>query len=101
MVGLQSDHIYADEMNLKFINQSIVCDIMDECFVSSMIFENMDFGKFHCVCASGQMMRTVLSYIKFGYVPYMHTVSCDIMYYNYIDEIFKYIPEFLSNEYSD
>ena len=44
------------------------------------------------------MMIKMLSYIRFGYVPYMHTVSCDEMYHDYIDEIFKYIPILLEDE---
>jgi hypothetical protein len=45
-------------------------------------------------------MRKMLSYIHFGYVPYMHTVSCDSMYHDYIDEIFKYIPILIHDKYA-
>lgn len=64
----------------------------DECFVASKIYDEIGAGELHCVCSSAQMMRKILSYIYFGYVPYMHTVSCDNMYHDYIDEIFVNIP---------
>ncbi len=43
-------------------------------------------------------MRKALSYIRFGYIPDMHTVSCNTMYHNYIDEIFKSIPQLLKDD---
>ena len=64
---------------------------------SGKIFDELNYGELHCVCSSGQMMRKMLCYIHFGYVPYMHTVSCDVMYHDYIDEIFKFIPILLKD----
>lgn len=92
------ENIFADEMNYKYKGENGVYNSTDECYVASRIFEDMNFAELHSVCSSGQMMRKVLSYIRFGCVPYMHTVSCDEMYHNYIDEIFKYIPILLEDE---
>lgn len=96
--GISEKNIFADDMNDKYKGEVGVYNSTDECYVASKIFEDMNFGEIHCVCSSGQMMRKILSYIRFGYVPYMHTVSCDEMYHDYIDEIFKYIPILLEDE---
>lgn len=96
--GVPSDNIFADDMNKKYKGDVGVYNSTDECYVASKIFEELGVGEFHCVCSSGQMMRKMLSYIYFGYVPYMHTVSCDNMYHDYIDEIFKYIPILLNDK---
>lgn len=95
---IPENHIFADEMNQKYKGNDGVYNSTDECYVASKIFDSLSVGQLHCVCSSGQMMRKVLSYIHFGYVPYMHTVSCDHMYHNYIDEIFKYIPILLEDK---
>lgn len=96
--GISEKNIFADDMNDKYKGEAGVYNSTDECYVACKIFEDMNFGEIHCVCSSGQMMRKMLSYIRFGYVPYMHTVSCDEMYHDYIDEIFKYIPILLEDE---
>lgn len=96
--GVREADIYADDMNTRYKGEKGVYNSTDECFVASRIFEDLGFGKLHCVCSSAQMMRKALSYIYFGYVPYMHTVSCDVMYHDYIDEIFKYIPTLLEDK---
>nr|WP_314506620.1 hypothetical protein [uncultured Lachnoanaerobaculum sp.] len=96
--GIPDEYIYADDMNIKYKGEDGVYNSTDECYVASMIFRDMSLGELHCVCSSGQMMRKVLSYIRFGYVPYMHTVSCDNMYHNYIDEIFRNIPILLEDK---
>lgn len=96
--GVNPNDIYADNMNIKYKGDKGVYNSTDECFVASNIFGDERFKHLHCVCSSGQMMRKMLSYIRFGYVPYMHTVSCDNMYHDYIDEIFKYIPILLEDQ---
>lgn len=96
--GVSEKDVFAEDMNNKYKGEAGVYNSTDECYVASKIFKDMNFGKIHCVCSSGQMMRKMLSYIRFGYVPYMHTVSCDKMYHDYIDEIFKYIPILLEDE---
>lgn len=96
--GISESNIFAEDMNHKYKGEIGVYNSTDECYVASKIFEDKNFGELHCVCSSGQMMRKALSYIRFGYVPYMHTVSCDEMYHNYIDEVFKYIPILLEDK---
>ena len=96
--GIPKDHIFGNEMNIQYKGDQGVYNSSDECYVASKIFESKKFEKLHCVCSSGQMMRKALSYIRFGYVPAMHTVSCDTMYHNYIDEIFKNIPQLLKDD---
>lgn len=96
--GINENKVYADDMNNKYKGEAGVYNSTDECYVASKMFEELNFGELNCVCSSGQMMRKMLSYIRFGYVPYMHTVSCDTMYHDYIDEIFKYIPILLEDE---
>ena len=95
--GIADSDIFADNMNKKYKGSDGVYNSADECFVSGKIFDELNYGELHCVCSSGQMMRKMLCYIHFGYVPYMHTVSCDVMYHDYIDEIFKFIPILLKD----
>lgn len=96
--GIPENAIFADEMNVKYKGDAGVYNSADECYVAGKLFEEVGAGEFHCVCSSGQMMRKILNYIHFGYVPYMHTVSCDNMYHDYIDEIFRYIPILLADK---
>jgi len=96
--NIPEEDIYSEDMNKKFKGEKGVYNSTDECYVSSKIFEIFNYAELHCVCSSGQMMRKMLSYIHFGYVPYMHTVSCDNMYHDYIDEIFRYIPIVLNDK---
>lgn len=96
--GIEENNIFSEEMNNKYKGEVGVYNSTDECYVASKIFEDFNFLHLHCVCSSGQMMRKILSYIRFGFVPYMHTVSCDNMYHDYIDEIFRYIPILLEDE---
>ena len=96
--GIPQDHIFGNEMNIKYKGDQGVYNSSDECYVASKIFEDNHYQNLHCVCSSGQMMRKALSYIRFGYVPDMHTVSCNTMYHNYIDEIFKNIPQLLKDD---
>ena len=96
--GISPDCIFADEMNRKYKGDMGVYNSTDECYVASQIFREMKLAELHSVCSSAQMMRKVLSYIRFGYVPYMHAVSCDEMYHNYIDEVFKFIPKLLEDD---
>lgn len=92
------EDIFAEDMNEKYKGEQGVYNSTDECFVACKIYEELDFKELHCVCSSAQMMRKVLSYIHFGYVPYAHTVSCDEMFHDYIDEIFLSIPILLADE---
>ena len=95
--GVPAQDIYSEDMNQKFKGAAGVYNSSDECYVSSQIFESEGFSKLHCVCSSAQAMRKVLSYIHFGYVPYVHTVSCDKMYHSYINEVFRDIPILLAD----
>lgn len=95
--GVPGCDLYGEDMNQKFKGDAGVYNSSDECFVASKIFESEGFLKLHCVCSSAQAMRKVLSYIYFGYVPYVHTVSCDKMYHSYIDEVFRDIPILLAD----
>lgn len=95
--GVPAHDIYGEDMNQKFKGTAGVYNSSDECYVSSQIFESEGFMKLHCVCSSAQAMRKVLSYIYFGYVPYVHTVSCDKMYHSYINEVFRDIPILLAD----
>lgn len=84
--------IFAEDANIKYKGTTGVYNSTDECYVACQLFRDLGYGHLHCVCSSGQMMRKVISYISFGYVPYMHTVSCDVMFHDYINELFKFIP---------
>lgn len=97
-LGIPRSKIYSDSANAKYTHENGVYNSVDECFVATEIVKNEHFKELHCVCSSGQMMRKVLIYIKLGLVPYMHTVSCDEMYHNYIYEIFNSIPQILKGE---
>lgn len=96
--GICESDIFADEMNEKYKGEDGVYNSTDECSVACRIFEEMNYGELHCVCSPAQMVRKVLSYIHYGCVPYVHTVSCDEMYHDYVDELFDKIPNFLADK---
>lgn len=89
--------IYADEANKMYKGSEGVYNSSDECFVATQLFFCNNFGELHCVCSSAQIMRKALSYIQFGVLPYMHSITCEEMYHNYIDEIFEKIPVLLQD----
>ena len=96
--GLPPAALFGEEMNKKYKGEKGVYNSSDECYVASRIFEELGFGQLHCVCSSAQLMRKALSYIQFGCIPFMHAVSCEHMYHNYVDEVFQYIPILLADE---
>lgn len=95
--GVPEEVLFGEEMNTKYKGERGVYNSSDECYVASRIFEDMSFGQLHCVCSSAQLMRKALSYIQFGCIPFMHSVSCERMYHNYVDEVFRYIPILLED----
>lgn len=95
--NILQDDIYWQDANKMYKPDDGVYNSSDECFVASKLFINNQFGEMHCVCSSAQLMRKALSYIQFGVLPYMHSVTCDEMYHNYIDEIFINIPILLQD----
>lgn len=95
--GIEASDIFAEDANEKYKGEIGVYNSTDECFVASEIFKELEYGELHCVCSSGQMMRKVFSYISFGFVPFMHTVSCSVMYHDYVDEYFRFIPILLED----
>lgn len=96
--GIPEIDILSEEMNLKYKGNDGVYNSSDECYVSCKIFESGNYNELHCVCSSAQMMRKALSYIRFGYIPNMHTVSCENMYHNYIKEVYEHIPVLLNDD---
>jgi len=99
--GIPEVHIFSEDMNNKYKGEAGVYNSADECYVACKIFSDCGFGELHCVCSSGQMMRKMLCYIKNGCVPYMHTVSCDEMFHDYVDEAFICIPRVLEDIQGD
>lgn len=97
-LGVNAQDIFSEETNEKYKGREGVYNSTDECFVAASLFRDLGYGHLHCVCSSAQVMRKALSYIKFGCVPYFHTVSCDQMYHDYVDEVFRYIPILLDDE---
>lgn len=95
--GISKKDILADEMNKKYKGKEGVYNSTDECYVASQIFEELKYGELHCICSPAQMVRKVFSYIHCGYVPQIHTVSCDNMYHDYVDEIFVKVPNLLKD----
>lgn len=96
--GIPQEDIYGEEVNTIYKGDSGVYNSSDECYVASKLFDELQFREIHCVCSSAQLMRKALSYIQFGYLPYMHSVTCEEMYHNYIDEVFKYIPIVINDD---
>lgn len=93
--GIPRDVIYADESNEKYKGSDGVYNSSDECYVACKLYKELGARELHCVCSPAQAMRKVLSYIQFGYVPNVHTVSCSEMHHDYIDELFFNIPKLL------
>lgn len=97
--GIPESDIFSNDANEKYKGTNGVYNSSDECYVASQLFCDLNFSQLHCVCSSAQMFRKMLSYIYFGYVPYMHTVSCDEMYHSYIKELFEDIPKFMEDKH--
>lgn len=95
--SISEGDIFGEEINYKYKGNSGVYNSSDECYVSCKLFDDLKYASIICICSSPQMMRKALSYIFFGYIPKMHTVSCEHMYHNYVDEAFKYIPILLKD----
>lgn len=90
-------YMFGDETNIKYTNGKGVYHSEGECIVAVKLFNDLKASELHCVCSPAQMMRKVLKYIDLGYIPYVHTVSCDEMFHDYVDELFVAIPTLLKS----
>lgn len=95
--GIPEEDIFSEESNEKYRGEYGVYCSMDECYVASRLFKDNNMRELYSICSPAQMMRKVLCYIYFGYIPHMYTAPCDEMFHNYIDEIFKVIPHLLED----
>lgn len=96
--GIAEEALYGDDANFEFKGDDGVYNSSDECYVACRLFEKLGYGRLHCVCSPAQLHRKALSYIAFGYLPFMHSVPCEDMYHSYVDEAFLYIPRLLEDK---
>ncbi|MBR3511107.1 MAG: hypothetical protein IKN73_03530 [Alphaproteobacteria bacterium] len=96
--GIPEQDIFANDANNEFMPYNGVYNSSDECFVSCELFKKHNFQELHLICSQNQIMRKILCYIKCGYLPIIHSVYCEKMYHNPIDEIFKNIPKLLKDD---
>lgn len=97
--GIEANDLFGEDANLKYKGEIGVYNSSDECYVASRLFEDLAFGQIHSFCSPAQLLRKSLSYIRFGYVPSMHSVPVESMFHSYVDEAFLYIPRLLEDEY--
>lgn len=95
--GVSPEDLIGDDANAEFKGEQGVYNSSDECYVASCLLKKLGFGELHCVCSPAQLLRKALSYIEFGLVPKMHSVSCDEMFHSYVDEAFLFIPRLLAD----
>ena len=86
--GIDENHIYADDTNIKYKGEQGVYNSADESYVASCIFKDDDFGRMICVCSPYQTMRKSFYYLEFGLIPECHGVPCKNMFHDPISEYF-------------
>ena len=98
--GIPEENLLGDEMNRKYKGEDGVYNSADECYVSSRIFTDGQYGHLHVVCSPHQMLRKQLFYMAFGVLPYFHTVPCDMYAHNPIYELFEAIPDVIFRDHT-
>ena len=99
--GIPDEDIFGDAENHKYKGDDGVYNSADECFVSSKIFFDGDFGKLICVCSPNQIMRKSMLYLEFGCIPVFYGVTTENMYHaNAVDEIFNSLNSVLYFDHS-
>ena len=94
--SIPADCIFGEDANNKYKYNEGVYNSIDECYVSSKIYEDNNFSDIACFCSPAQLHRKALAYIKFGIIPNMYSVPEDLMFHDYVDEVFKYIPALIN-----
>ena len=97
--GIDTDHIYADEVNVKFKGEDGVYNSADECYVSSQIFKKQKFGRLICVCSTYQTIRKTLFYIEQGLLPECYGVPSEQMHHNAVSEYFHSLTTTVYNDH--
>lgn len=86
--GIDENHIYADEANIKYKGKLGVYNSADECYVASCIMKDDSFGRLICVCSPYQAMRKSFYYMEFGIIPECYGVPANAMFHNPVSEYF-------------
>lgn len=86
--GIEENHIYADQANIKYKGEQGVYNSADECYVASSILKDDGFGRLICVCSPYQTMRKSFYYMEFGIIPECYGVSANAMFHDSVSEYF-------------
>lgn len=86
--GIDENHIYADEANIKYKGEQGVYNSADECYVASCIMKDDYFGRLICVCSPYQAMRKSFYYMEFGIIPECYGVPAKAMFHDPVSEYF-------------
>lgn len=87
-LGVDETHIFADEANYKYKGDLGVYNSADECYVTSQMFCDNNFGRLICICSPNQIMRKTFYYIEFGLLPECYGIPNAEMYHDVITEYF-------------
>jgi len=86
--GIDKNHIYAENANVKYKGEDGVYNSADESYVASCIFKDDDFGRMICICSPFQIMRKTFYYMEFGLIAECYGVTAKDMFHNPISEYF-------------
>ena len=98
--GIPEADLMGEEANLRYKGGDGVYNSADECYVTSRIFLDGDFGRLLCVCSPHQLIRKKLYYTEFGVLADFVTVSARQMFHNDIEELFESVPSVLYGDHS-
>lgn len=87
--GIDSNIIFADDMNELYKGADGVYNSADECYVSSKIFKENKFGRLLCVCSPYQIMRKTFLYLEQGLIPECYGIPNQNMYHDIVSEYFN------------
>lgn len=87
--GINSDFIFADEMNELYKGLDGVYNSADECYVSSQIFKANKFGRLLCICSPYQIMRKTFLYLEQGLMPECYGIPSPNMFHDIVSEYFN------------
>lgn len=74
-VWAQDKIIGGDEKNTYLTDGEDTFNGEDECYATTVLFNQLMASRLFCVCSQGQMMRKLLCYIRFEYYPDCFTVQ--------------------------
>jgi hypothetical protein len=98
-LGVPAHAIHGDDLNLAYKGVAGVYGSADECFVAASYFKDEDFGRLISVVSPAQLLRKTLHYAAFGVLPLSYTAPTEVMFHDYVEEVFNKIPYVLLKDH--